>query len=443
MKNISKKTVSTLLTIALVIGLLTAAPITVSAETPEAPTNLTATVTFTLIVLVWEDNSTGEAGFEIERKEGDGDWEAFANVDADWEINKDLSVYEGRTYSYRVRAVYSSGTGRNMEYIYSEYSNTATGTIDSVPAPADLSATAGTNGITLTWTDNSSNEDGFMVIKSWADGLMGDTKIVGADVTTYVDYEVIAEYVYTYRVIAYIAVPAVYLEMGMNDLYSEHSNTATATAAAGAEYLAAGAAMSNFVKTRIYKPGIFTDVNENMWYGYEKEKAVALAYEYGLMSGSSDAAFNPTGNISIAEAVTVATRVHSFYTTGHQLEFAPTPDAPWYQGNVNYAIENEIIGVVDFMDYNKAATRAEMAYIFSRSIPRSEFASQNTVNSLPDVDSDTLFYSAILMMYTAGVVGGDAGTGAFRPDDSITRAEAAAVITRVILPSTRLSGMTY
>ena len=201
--------------------------------------------------------------------------------------------------------------------------------------------------------------------------------------------------------------------------------------------------MDNFMLQRNYSPNQFTDVDENMWYGYYRQGAVAKAFEYELMSGNSPTTFNPTGNITIAEAITVASRVHSFYTTGQQVEFTPIPDAPWFQGNVNYAIDNGIIGAGDFTDYSKAATRAEMAYIFSRSIPAPEFAVQNTVNILPDVNSSTPYYSAILMMYKAGVVGGDDGTGAFRPGDNINRAEAAAIISRVILPATRFSVRVY
>jgi len=202
-------------------------------------------------------------------------------------------------------------------------------------------------------------------------------------------------------------------------------------------------AMSNFARTRTYSPGMFTDLNENQWYGFYSDKSVANAYEYELMSGNSPTTFNPTGYITIAEAITVATRVHSFYTTGGQVEFTPIPGAPWYDGNVRYAIDNDIIGALDFTNYGRAATRAEMAYIFSRSIPVMEFTAQNTVNSLPDVNNGTPYYDAILMMYRAGVVGGDEGTWAFRPGDNIIRAEAAAIITRVILPASRLSGRTY
>ncbi|MCL2813164.1 MAG: S-layer homology domain-containing protein, partial [Oscillospiraceae bacterium] len=198
--------------------------------------------------------------------------------------------------------------------------------------------------------------------------------------------------------------------------------------------------MSNFRKLRNYTPGMFTDVDEYSWYGYYQGKVICNAYEYGLMQGNSATTFNPTGNITIAEAITVAARVHSIYSTGAD-NF--TPGEPWYKVYVDYAITNKIIAANDFTDYSRAATRAEMAYIFSRSVPESELAPQNTVNSLPDVNSGTPYYNAIIMLYKAGVLAGNDDAGTFHPGNNITRAEAAAIISRVILPATRINGKTF
>ena len=202
----------------------------------------------------------------------------------------------------------------------------------------------------------------------------------------------------------------------------------------------ASAPMSNFRKARAYTPGQFADVNENAWYGYNREKSAATAYEYGLMQGSSAAAFNPDGNITIAEAIAVAARVRSIYNGGAG-EFAQ--GGVWYQAYVNYAIAGGIINADDFPDYSKAATRAEMAYIFSRALPEEEFMPQNTVKSLPDVNSGTVYSAAVFMLYRAGVLAGNDDRGTFNPGAGVTRAEAAAVITRVILPDTRTSGKTF
>jgi len=198
--------------------------------------------------------------------------------------------------------------------------------------------------------------------------------------------------------------------------------------------------MSNFRKTLAYSAGQFRDVDENAWYGNNREKSIAAAYEYGLMRGSAAATFNPTGNITIAEAIAIAARVRSIYSGGSG-EFAQ--GSVWYQTYVDYAIANGIISANAFSNYGKAAARAEMAYIFSRALPDNEFVSQNTVNSLPDVNGGTSYNAAVFMLYRAGVLSGSDNLGTFNPDNNITRAEAAAIISRVILPDTRTSGKTF
>ena len=197
--------------------------------------------------------------------------------------------------------------------------------------------------------------------------------------------------------------------------------------------------MSNFVKTKTYTSGMFTDVDENQWYGYTQYKVIATAYEYNLMQGSGNT-FNPTGNMLLSEAITIAVRVHSIYNGGTG---ELTPGSPWYQVYVDYAITNGIINSGTFSDYNKPATRAEMAYIFSRALPAAEFKLQNTVNSLPDVNASTPYSAAIVLLYQAGVVSGSDDKGTFNPGSNIIRAEAATIISRVILPESRVSGKTY
>ena len=207
--------------------------------------------------------------------------------------------------------------------------------------------------------------------------------------------------------------------------------TATATSSTG---------MSNFTKVKAYTRGQFTDVDETLWYGLDEQEVIANAYEYGLMKGDSSTTFNPAGNMTIAEAIAVAARVHKIYATGNG-DFEQ--GSVWYQVYVDYAVANNIIAANDFANYSKAATRAEMAYIFSESLPAAEFPSQNTVNSLPDVNNGTPYYSAILTLYKAGVLAGSDAQGTFNPSNNIIRAEAAAIISRVILPATRFSGKTF
>jgi len=202
----------------------------------------------------------------------------------------------------------------------------------------------------------------------------------------------------------------------------------------------ADSGMANFVRVNNYRSGQFTDVNENAWFGFNQGKVIADAFEFGLMRGTSTNAFNPSGNVTLAEAIAIASRVHSIYSTG-DANFAQS--SPWHQVYVDYAGANGIITIGAFPDVGRAATRAEMALIFSRALPQSEFPEQNTVNTLPDVNRTTPHQDSIFMLYKAGILTGNDAIGTFAPGENISRAEAAAIISRVIQPDTRASGRVF
>jgi subtilisin family serine protease len=91
-----------------------------TAETPIAPSNLSATAVSTnQIDLSWTDNSSNETGFTIERKGGDaGDvFTEIAQLGANVTTYSDTPLDKARTYVYRLRAI--TGTGS------SAYSNEA------------------------------------------------------------------------------------------------------------------------------------------------------------------------------------------------------------------------------------------------------------------------------------------------------------------------------
>jgi len=68
------------------------------------PSNLSAQLQGTDIILAWTDNSTGESGFKIERKESGGEFAEIASVNANQTSYTDSGVTAGKKYSYRVRS---------------------------------------------------------------------------------------------------------------------------------------------------------------------------------------------------------------------------------------------------------------------------------------------------------------------------------------------------
>lgn len=150
--------------------LYTRIPINIPRSSPPIltpPANLLATLnlgsTPCNIELTWVDNSTDEIGFVIEMKiASNGTYHWFGNVNANENSYYVSPLTPLTTYYFRVFAYNSSGS--------SDYSNeisvTTTSSGNYVPnAPSNLSATVvSSSQIDLTWTDNSTNETGFIIM---------------------------------------------------------------------------------------------------------------------------------------------------------------------------------------------------------------------------------------------------------------------------------------
>ena len=174
----------------------------------------------------------------------------------------------------------------------------------------------------------------------------------------------------------------------------------------------------------------FTDVTADKWF-YD---FVTTAYEYGLANGTSNTKFSPDSKFTVAQALTAAVNIHKTYY-GMTVRAAAEGEA-WYTPYVEYCVENGIIAEGQFTEFDKKITRGEMAIVFANILPAAEYAAKRT-GVCPDVTSDMACYKAVEKLYQAGIVGGDAGTGNYRPNDEIARSEACVIFTRIALPSKR------
>ena len=200
-----------------------------------------------------------------------------------------------------------------------------------------------------------------------------------------------------------------------------------------AALLATTAFGAGFAKTNTYTPGQFADVSEELWYA----SSVSAAYELGFMKGSTDSTFEPEGNMTVAEAITIASRVNDAYSS-KGTTFDQSTGSNWYDCYVKYATDNGIITADRFDNYDRNITRAEMAVVFSKAVPADYLNAQNNVKEIPDMPSTNKGYNEVLSLYKAGVVMGNDEFGTFKPNNNIIRAEAAAIIGRVALPENRL-----
>lgn len=162
-------------------------------------------VAYNRIDVYWQDNSPNETGFEVHRApSASGTFSLLARTAAGATAHGDFGLNAVTQYCYKVRAFRT--TGRNTTY--SEFSNTACGTTLPVPLPAAASGVNAvpysSNGINLTWVDNSNDESGFRVEfsldagASWQPGWN-----VGANQTALTDYSRPSEQTICYRVIAF------------------------------------------------------------------------------------------------------------------------------------------------------------------------------------------------------------------------------------------------
>jgi len=189
--------------------------------------------------------------------------------------------------------------------------------------------------------------------------------------------------------------------------------------------------MANFKKTATFGETTFNDIAPSDWfYNYVRE-----AFEMGLISGKGGGRFAPNEPFTVAEAVKIASCIHSIYYPEKSLGNTSSA-SPWYVPYLNYATQNGIIESTDFADYTKPCTRAQMAYIFSRCLPEIQLPSLRSVSGIPDCDKKTKYYDNILTLYEAGVVSGDKDHS-FHPYAQIKRSEAAKIICTMVLMELR------
>ena len=181
----------------------------------------------------------------------------------------------------------------------------------------------------------------------------------------------------------------------------------------------------------------FLDADESAWYGSQQQGVIKSVVQLGIMNGYTDGTFHPIGNITLSEAIKMAAVVHA--TCNNQtISFSASDGGKWYDAYLNYCVKNRIVSSDEYSSLDAHATRAQIAHIFAKAT--SDFAVVNDIDYdyIPDVSERSEYADEILALYRAGILTGDERTRAFRPSDTITRAEAAAIISRVALPTTRI-----
>ncbi len=162
-----------------------------------APTNLQVTsFTETTIVLSWQDNSSYETGFELEKSENGSTYTLVKTVNANTTTATiDGSFLTTNQYSFKVRA--------KTNINYSTYSNIVTQNLQfNAPSNLQIASFTETQAV-LTWVDNSIFETSFEIEKSDDGTTYSTVKTVGANIkTAAIDGIFNTESFYYFRIIA-------------------------------------------------------------------------------------------------------------------------------------------------------------------------------------------------------------------------------------------------
>ncbi len=185
--------------------------------------------------------------------------------------------------------------------------------------------------------------------------------------------------------------------------------------------------------TAVLAQGSFSDVMSDAWFAADVEYVT----EKGIFNGTSEDAFSPSVPFTRAMFVVTLGRLHGIDPTIYNWKVLGdvSPD-DWYGPYVAWAYDNAItqsMGNDDFRpDYN--VTREQIATFITRYLKKFEnIQPEKMTFSCDYADKDKISAFAVESIgfcAELGIMQGDE-TGNFRPQDGITRAEAAAVIARL------------
>ena len=211
--------------------------------------------------------------------------------------------------------------------------------------------------------------------------------------------------------------------------------------------LAVSDSTENFTRSKTYASQ-FSDVTaDSVFY-----KNIAALYEYGLTVGKADGTFGPQDSVTVGQIVIFSARIRSLYRTG-DAEAGPTAhgcdgDPLTASRYLRYLQAEGVLGTELEGSLSSPATRAQVAHVLANTLPAAALPAVNDAlitqayasrRYITDVTEYTDYYQDILSLYRVGLSMGSDATGSYLPDQPITRGAAAAMLTRMVDPSLRVT----
>ena len=176
----------------------------------------------------------------------------------------------------------------------------------------------------------------------------------------------------------------------------------------------------------------YTDFPKEQW----ARDAVSTVTALGLMQGVGAGRFDPEGQLTLAQVLALAARLHS-RTHGTDGEFDESYGSHWYDVYRRYCIRQGLITSGAFRDLTQPASRAQTALVLAHALDPKDLPSIRRQERIPDVAPEDYAGPEIYLLYRAGVLNGTNDRGTFRPDAALRRVEAAAILARLAEPELR------
>jgi hypothetical protein len=195
-----------------------------------------------------------------------------------------------------------------------------------------------------------------------------------------------------------------------------------------------GSALPGFTETDITDAPVvteteFTDVDTSHW-AYENIKKLN---ELGIVNGVGEGKFNPSGVVTREQFLKMLVEAVDIETTSTETDFDDIDSSSWYASYVAAGVNAGLVNGVTSTTFGVGSEirRQDMAAMIVRILNNKNIVVTQTSEVFDD-DSNISDYAkeAVYKVRDAGIIQGYAGS--FNPMDSLTRAEAATVIIKLL-----------
>ncbi len=174
----------------------------------------------------------------------------------------------------------------------------------------------------------------------------------------------------------------------------------------------------------------FKDVPSSHWaYSYVTKLATN-----GTVGGYDDGTFKPNNNVTREEFVKMIIGAAGLLSNSSQCDFTDVAKDAWFYNYVASGFEKEIISGITDTEFGvgRNVTRQDVAVIAARILTYLKAEIPETVEvTLTDIDTVSDYaQESVRLLNAMGIIGGF-DDGSFMPHNALTRAEAAAIISRL------------